>query len=250
MREWDVIRLAVQFLTRVPVGRPAWSEAAQAATIRWFACVGLLIGGVGAGVLWLASLVLPPLVSAAASTGAVLLLTGAFHEDGLADAADGLGGGSTRQRTLEIMRDSRIGTYGAVALVLVLLTKVLTLGSMTAGAAAVALVAGHTMSRASVVLAVETSRYLRDHGTGKPVAQGAGGLGVTLNLACAAAGLVVLGAVAGWDAALVGSAGATVGHLGMRCLYERRLGGYTGDCLGAVQQCSELGVLLGVLACL
>ncbi len=250
MKEWDVFRLAVQFLTRVRVGNPAWSEGAQAASIRWFSVVGLLIGAAGGGVFWLASLVLPGTVAAALSTASVLLLTGCFHEDGLADAVDGLGGGTTRERALEIMRDSRIGSYGAAAMTLAIVTKVAVLGSMPTSVAVTALVAGHAASRASVVVVVATSRYVRDHGTGKPVSQGVGPGGLTLALGGGAVGLVVLGMTAGWLPVLGAVIGLVVGHLGMRWFFERRLGGYTGDCLGATQQTSELGLLVGVLACL
>ncbi len=248
MRERDVFRLAVQFLTRVRVGRPEWSAEAQAASIRWFSVVGLLVGLATAVVLMGAASVLPGLVAGSLSTAAGLLLTGCFHEDGLADAADGLGGGTTRERTLEIMRDSRIGTYGAAALGLALLTKVASLGSMDPRVAGAALVAGHAVSRASVVVVVATSRYVRDHGTGKPVSEGVGAGGLALNLLGAVAGLVVLGAAAGWGAAGLGLVGTVGGHLAMRWFFERRLGGYTGDCLGATQQTSELGLLVGVLA--
>ena len=234
MKEWDVFRLAVQFLTRVRVGNPAWSEGAQAASIRWFSVVGLLIGAAGGGVFWLASLVLPGTVAAALSTASVLLL----------------GGGMTRERALEIMRDSRIGSYGAAAMTLAIVTKVAVLGSMPTSVAVAALVAGHAASRASVVVVVATSRYVRDHGTGKPVSQGVGPGGLTLALGGGAVGLVVLGMTAGWLPVLGAVIGLVVGHLGMRWFFERRLGGYTGDCLGATQQTSELGLLVGVLACL
>ena len=248
MSEWDRFRLATQFLTRVRVGEPPWSEKDQAASIRWYGVVGLLVGVVGAAVLLVASTRLPGLVAAALSTAAVLLLTGCFHEDGLADTLDGLGGGVTRERTLEIMRDSRIGTYGAAALGIALLTKIATLGELRPWVAAAALVAGHAVSRASVVVMVATSRYVRDHGTGKYVASGAGTGALVLNVVASAVGLAVLGLAAGWGAALVAIVGAAVGHAVMRRYVVRRLGGYTGDCLGAIQQTSELGLLVAVLA--
>lgn len=247
--EWAVLLLAVQFLTRLPV-RPDFTPARLEAGPRWYPAVGLLVGAITGAVLWLGALVLPPMLAVLLSTAAGILVTGCFHEDGFADACDGLGGGATRARALEIMRDSRLGTYGAAGLGMMLAAKVMSLGAMPVAVAVATLIAGHAASRASSVVVIATSVYVRDHGTGKPVANGLsrGGLGLALLTAGLAVGALL--AVVSWVAVLGGMLGLCLGHVAMRRRFEPRLGGYTGDCLGATQQASEIGFYLGLLACL
>jgi adenosylcobinamide-GDP ribazoletransferase len=222
----------------------------MAATVRWHPCVGLGVGLATGLAYWLAALVFPPVLAALLSTATGLLLTGCFHEDGFADACDGLGGGTTRAQVLEIMRDSRLGTYGGAGLGLMLAGKVLALGAVPVALAAWLLVAGHAASRASSVVVVASGAYVRDHGTGKPVASGIAGGGLAFALASGALALAPLALVAPLRVIAGGLLGLALGHLAMRRRFEGRLGGYTGDCLGAVQQCSEIGFYLGVLACL
>jgi adenosylcobinamide-GDP ribazoletransferase len=252
--EWAVFMLAVQFLTRLPLPPDVgWSPARMAATPRWHPGVGLLVGAAAGAVYWMASGLWPPLIAALAATAFGVVLTGAFHEDGLADACDGLGGGATRERALEIMRDSRIGSYGAIGLALVLGAKVAALaaiGEAAPAAAALALVAGHSAGRASSVVVIATGRYVRDHGTGKPVADGIGAGGLAFALATGAVGLGLLGLAVPGVAVAGALLGLVLGHVAMRQWYARRIGGYTGDCLGATQQTSEAGLYLGLLACL
>ena len=249
--QWAVFLLAVQFLTRLPVPRdPGYTPARFEAVPRYFPAVGLVVGICVAAVYLLTAQVAPPALAALVSTAAGLLITGCFHEDGFADACDGLGGGRTREAALEIMRDSRLGTYGAAGLGLMLAGKVMTLGTLPAPVAAAALVAGHAASRASVVLVIATSRYARDQGAGKPVAAGVRRADLVIALAFGALGLLLLLPLAGPVSLAGGVAGLFGGHLAMRARFERRLEGYTGDCLGAVQQTSEIGLYLGVLACL
>jgi adenosylcobinamide-GDP ribazoletransferase len=252
--EWAVFLLAVQFLTRLPLPADVgWSPSRMAATPRWHPGVGLVVGAASGAVYLAASLVWPPVIAAIAATAAGVVLTGAFHEDGLADACDGLGGGATRERALEIMRDSRIGSYGAIGLGLVLGAKVAALaaiGTVAPVAAALALVAGQAAGRASSVAVIATARYVRDHGTGKPVADGIGPRALGFALATGAAGLGLLGLALPGVAVAGGLLGLVLGHVAMRQWYARRIGGYTGDCLGATQQTSEVGLYLGVLACL
>jgi adenosylcobinamide-GDP ribazoletransferase len=252
--EWAVFLLAVQFLTRLPLPRDVgWTPSRMAATPRWHPGVGLLVGAAAGAACWAAAGLWPPLVAALAATAFGIILTGAFHEDGLADACDGLGGGTTRERALEIMRDSRIGTYGAIGLVLVLGAKVTALAAIAEvapAAAALALVAGHCAGRASSVVVIATGRYVREHGTGKPVADGMGAGGLAFALATGAAGMGLLGLVVPAVAVAGALLGLALGHAAMRQWYARRIGGYTGDCLGATQQTSEVGLYLGLLACL
>lgn len=246
-RRLEVLLLAVQFLTRLPVPRDLpWSEARQAEAMAYLPLVGLGVGGIGAAVLWGAALVFPMVVAVLMSLAATLLVTGAFHEDGLADAADGLGGGVTRERALEIMRDSRIGSYGAVSLGVVLALKVAGLVALPLWVAVAVLALGHGISRYGAVLVMFRAHYARVEGAKfAPPRISGRGHGLALGSAVAMAGALV---------ALVGGAGI-MGLVGAAILggvvtraYLRKLGGFTGDCLGATQQMAELGLILGVLA--
>ncbi len=245
--ECAVFLLALQFLTRLPVPDPGYTPARMAATPRWHPAVGALIGLLTGLVYWLAAQGVPPVLAAIMSTAFGLLLTGCFHEDGFADACDGLGGGATRERALEIMRDSRLGTYGAAGLGLMLAGKVAALAALNPGVALAALIAAHAVSRASSVLVIATSAYVRDHGTGKPVADGIPRADLKLVVATGLAALLPLAFVVPIGVVLCGLAGLVLGHWLMRRRFERRLGGYTGDCLGAVQQTSEIGFYLGLV---
>ena len=130
-RELDALRLAVQFLTRWPVRVSGiFSEERLSATVRYYPIVGALIGAFAGGVFWLAHLVFPMSLAVVLSTAASLLATGALHEDGFADVCDGFGGGADREKTLAIMRDSRLGTYGVVGLGLMLAAKILALAAL------------------------------------------------------------------------------------------------------------------------
>ncbi|MCY4486204.1 MAG: adenosylcobinamide-GDP ribazoletransferase [Deltaproteobacteria bacterium] len=252
MREqWAVFLMAVQFLTRVPVSSAdLFTEARLAAAVRYYPLVGVLVGAVAGAVFWLAHLVFPITLAVVLATVASLWVTGAFHEDGFADACDGLGGGATREQALEIMRDSRLGTYGASGLGLLLAIKILALAAAPAVVIPWLLVAAHAASGASAVIAIATGRYAREAGAAKPVADGVASVGLALALATGAAAVAPSWHLASPVAMLAALAGLVLGHLVMRGLYERKLGGYTGDCLGAVQQTSEVGYYLGAVAVL
>ena len=143
-------RAALSFLTVLPAGG---HDAAPSVSLgrAWFPAVGLLLGGLAGGALWLVSHATSPLVGAVAALAVLALLTGALHLDGLADAADGLLGGATPERRLEIMRDSRLGSFGAVVVVLVLLGDWAALAGMSPLRALAALLAGAAMARLAVV---------------------------------------------------------------------------------------------------
>lgn len=245
--EGAALALALGFLTRLPVGRAAHSPARMRASTVWLPLAGMIVGAFSAGVFLLAAQVLPPVVALLLATAATLLLTGALHEDGLADTADGLGA-RTRERALEIMRDSRIGAYGVLALGIVLALRIAALAALPVGVAAVVLVAAGGASRASAVLVVATSRYARPEGAGGFTVRPPGPRRLIVAMLPALAGLALVAWAAGWAAAGGAVLGLAAGH-GSRVLWERRLGGYTGDTLGATQQLSEVGMVLGVLAC-
>ena len=257
--EARLVLVAVQFLTRLPVriplqdGRfdPAWLHACA----RHFPLVGAAVGGWGALVLCGAAVLWPPAVAVLLSMAATVWLTGGFHEDGVADTCDGLGGAVTRERALEIMKDSRLGSYGALGLGLTLALKAAALTALlsTAGPAlaAAALVLAHGLSRAATVVMLRLLPYGGDlaHAKAKPLAQqiSRAGLAVALGWgALLAAAAVLAGWPPLWVLAVV-AATALVVAVCTRWLHQR-LGGYTGDALGATQQWTELAAYLALAA--
>ena len=241
--------LAVQFMTRLrlPFEVDYAPEAARASP-RWYPAAGVVIGAICAVMYWGAALVFPPLVAVLAAVAAGLIVTGGLHEDGFADACDGLGGTRPRERVLEIMRDSRIGTYGVLGLGMMLAAKVACLAALPGVAVPFVLIAGHAASRASVLWVMASSDYVREAGAAQAVAGGLDQRAMVTGLVTTLVALLPLIFVLPLGAVALGLAGLVAGHYAMRHRYEGRLGGYTGDCLGAVQQCSEVGFLLGVLA--
>lgn len=238
---------ALGYFTRVPV--PAWVGFAPHylhAAARYFPLVGVLVGAVGALVTWAALPWWPPGVAVLLGMAATLLLTGAFHEDGLADCVDAFGGAWQRDDVLRIMHDSRIGAFGAIALVAALLLKwqLLVTIALKGGSAVLAatLVAGHAASRAMAVSYLATLDYVRAEGKAKPVAQRLSPRGLAMVCVIGAAPLVCLSP--GFAVASVAALLALRVVLGR--YFVRRLGGYTGDCLGMAQQLAEsLIYLLG-----
>ena len=237
---------ALQFLTRLrlPV---EFSPQAQAASPRWYPGVGVVVGLIAGVIWWGAALIVPPVVAVLVATAAGLIVTGALHEDGFADACDGLGGERPRERVLEIMRDSRIGTYGVLGLGLMLATKVAALVCLPMVAVPFVLIAGHAASRASILWVMASSDYVRPAGAATGVAGGLDQRAIVTGLVTAVVALLPLLFVLPFLSVLMAVAGLVAGHYAMRHRYEARLGGYTGDCLGAVQQCSEVGFYLGAL---
>ncbi len=242
---------ALRFFTRLPLPPPP-DAGFDLNRIAWAIPVAGAVVGF-AGVLALAAaeaLGLPPLVGATLAIAALVAATGALHEDGLADVADGFGGGATRERKLAIMRDSRIGAYGAVALVLSL---VLRIGALSAalrhglGEAAGALTLAAAVSRAGALSPLALLDPARSDGAGatagrlKPQSFAAA-WGAALAIA------LVLGLTAiGLGRALTGLAGAAIGAAAMTALAHRQIGGQTGDVAGAAQQAAEIAAWCGLL---
>ena len=246
--EVPAFMLALQFMTRLRLPFEVdYSPEAARASPRWYPGAGVVIGLITGVVYWGAAALFPPVVAVLMSVAAGLIVTGGLHEDGFADACDGLGGVRPRERVLEIMRDSRIGTYGVLGLGIMLATKVAALASLPVLAVPFVLIAGHAASRASVLWVMASSDYVRDSGAAREVAGGLDQRAMMTALVTTAAALLPLVFVLPVLAVPVAVAGLAAGHYAMRHRYEGRLGGYTGDCLGAVQQCSEVGFLLGLL---
>ncbi len=241
--------VALQFLTRLRLHFEVdFTPDAARASPRWYPGAGVLIGLIAGVIYWGAALVFPPLIAVLVSVAAGLIVTGGLHEDGFADACDGLGGVRPRERVLEIMRDSRIGTYGVLGLGLMLGTKVAALAALPMAALPFVLIAGHAASRASMLWVMASSDYVRGSGAATAVAGGIDQRAIQIGLATTALALLPLLFVLPVLSVILGLAGLAAGHYAMRHRFERRLGGYTGDCLGAVQQSSEVGFYLGLLA--
>ena len=233
------IGTAVAFLTRLPVRLDAVAPLGAAA--RGFPMAGGLVGVSGALSLTAALAAgIPPLAAALLAVGTTAALTGALHEDGLADSADGLFSGASRERMLEIFRDSRIGTYGAVALILSVGLRTTALASLADGAAA--LVAVHALSRGWLPWLMHRDNPARSDGlgagAGRPDSKGAmWSAGLAFGVAAIAIGPA---------AALLAAAVSVACALGVAALARRRLGGYTGDTLGAAEQMAEIGAFLAL----
>ena len=253
--------LAVQFFTRIPVtGRLAswvgFSPARLRASAAHFPGVGWLVGALVAGFSAALLLALPdnamaPLVVAVLGTVAGVLLTGAFHEDGLADVADGLGGSSDRTRALLIMKDSRVGAFGALALVLVLLAKVALLALVGVADAPLmcwGLFAAHVASRTFPLLLIRAMTHVGDEACSKskPLADQISLASLLLAAAWLLAALVLVAWAREDIDWLVPMACATLAWLVMWRWFERRLQGFTGDCLGATQQVCEVAFYFGL----
>jgi len=249
MDHLDLIRLAAQLLTRFPVTKGVdYTPEKDAQSVGYYPAIGLLVGIVAAAAFAAMAALLNPALAAVAAVAVAALVTGGLHEDGLADTADGIGGGQTRERALEIMRDSRIGVYGAIALILVLVGKIMALASMPLWLGAAALIAGHGLSRWSMVLVMATADYQRESGAGTNVAGKVSVPSHVIAGTSALIGVVLVAVIVSPLAALGALVGLLVAHGLVRAFFQPKLKGYTGDCLGATQQISELGVYLGVLA--
>lgn len=234
---------ALMFFTRIPCARWAGhGEDDLNRAARYFPLVGIIVGAVAAVIYWAAARVFPQELAVLASMSATLWLTGAFHEDGLADAADGLGGGWDKEQVLTIMQDSRLGSYGAIAMIIALLTKFEALVHLPLAAIPLILIAGHALSRWCAVLVISTQTYVRASGKAKPLATRLSRGGLVIATLCGLAPLALLTPHLLWallPVALV--------WLWFSRLLQRRLGGYTGDCLGAMQQLCELAFYLGIV---
>jgi adenosylcobinamide-GDP ribazoletransferase len=241
------LKISVLFSTRLPFARSFAVTGADIARASWaLPLAGALIGLLGAIAYWLAHAVgLPPLPAGALALATTLVATGCLHEDGLADTADGFGGGTTRERKLEIMRDSRIGSYGACALMLSLLLRGSALASLAEAAlVAGALVAAHGSARATMPVLMWLIPRARPDGLSADAGPPPG---------ASVAAAVVLGVIA---LALGLDRGAAIAAVLLlvavvACvawLSREQVGGQTGDVLGALEQVSEITVLLAAAA--
>ncbi len=243
---WFDLLAAVQFLTRLPVPAYAYREDSLARALKFFPFVGLLVGGCAAALYLLLAPHLPALAVATFVLVLLVVLTGGFHEDALADTADGFGGGWNREQILTILRDSRIGSYGGIALVLSLIARIVLLSSLPRANVLPVLVSAHVLCRWTTL---PLSYYLAparldDASGGK--GQGARIAGMTTKATLVGGTLFsfVCAIVLLREKALSAILGAILVTLLSGMYYRRRIGGITGDCFGATNQITEIAVYL------
>lgn len=231
---------ALGLLTRIPVGSGDRDESDLARSVAWLPVVGAAIGLASAGAYVLLLGVLPDLTAAAVSTTFGVLVTGALHEDGLADTADAFGAGAGREETLRIMKDPTHGSFGVIALTLSVVLRVLAVGALTASTALLIVPVAHALGRAGAIGVMAWLPPATGDGLGAAHSHSRSTRSALLGgLSAVAIGMALLG---WWVAAfaLVAIAGALLVGL----LARRRISGYTGDVLGAVEQVIEVSLLL------
>jgi adenosylcobinamide-GDP ribazoletransferase len=236
---------ALMFYTRIPVPKSTGysAENLNKAT-RFFPLIGWIVGGLGGATIYGASYVLPFNVAIIAGLVLMVLVTGAFHEDALADFCDGFGGGYNKTQILDIMKDSRIGTYGTVGLVLLLLSKYVLLLSFGIKQIPAILLVAHALSRFNAVLLIYTANYVKAEGKSKPIGEKSSWF--TL-LVAAVFGLAPL-ALLPWQTILVLLSAIVMALIYFGYYVKKKIGGYTGDVLGALQQISEVCCYVCILA--
>jgi adenosylcobinamide-GDP ribazoletransferase len=235
---------AIRFFTRLQIpGQSGHGSVALERAIRYFPAVGLLIGAIAALVFALAALVWPKPLAVAAAIAAAIYLTGAIHEDGWSDMVDGFGGGSSRERVLAIMRDSAVGSFGAIALVMLVLFRFFSLLEIDSSRLAMALIGGYAVSRLCATYVLGALDYARPEGKAKPFANRLGRGELALATLTALLPLLFMPP----RQAVTGLLLALLATLWLGRLFKRRIGGYTGDCLGATQQLAEVAFYGGLL---
>lgn len=238
---FEDVALATQFLTRVPVPFKSLNPARLSRASAWFPVVGLLVGGGTALSYHLLSRHLGRPLPSLAVVLIMILVTGGLHEDGLADCADAFGGGWTREDRLRILKDSRIGSFGAIALILSLGARVLLLSTMPIGAVVNYLICAQVLSRwTPLPLSAMLPSARGQEGQGGRVAGKTSWITVAFGSVFAIVPVVYLLRVSAWEPVIAVLAVAVTTGLH----YQRRLGGITGDCMGATIQLSEIAVYL------
>lgn len=250
-QQFTLFFTALQFYTRLPA--PQWvfyKPENLSLSTGYLPLIGWIVGMVAAGIWWGANYLTNPSIAILCSMILSILLTGAFHEDGFADVCDGFGGGWTRDKILEIMKDSRVGTYASVGLILILALKFSLLQSISDHGNRImgVLVSGHALSRLMPVFVIYMLPYARDTDSkAKPVAEKPpfSVLMMAIGLGVAPLFGMVLWLGQPWLLAVIIFTGLLT--IGLARYFKKWIGGYTGDCLGAIQQVCEVGFYLFVV---
>lgn len=249
-KEWRNFLLALGFFTRIPVPNfPDFKESDMNGATSYFPLIGIIVGSVGAGIFSISIQFLPLNIAVLMSMASTIYLTGAFHEDGLADSADGLGGGWQREQILTIMQDSRLGTYGAVALFLILMAKLELLKALPVESIPTIVVAAHAVSRLTAVYLMASLNYVKASGKAKPLATKISLHGLTVATLFGLLPMVIMcwqmtpsimSVKVRWIFLLCLFIPMLITWVWWRNKLKKWLGGYTGDSLGAMQQICEL----------
>jgi adenosylcobinamide-GDP ribazoletransferase len=259
-RQLTLLRVAAQFLTRLPTPavagfQPQWLGQ----SLRYFPLVGGVVGLLIVAVWWVAIQWFPASVAVGLMLAASLLITGAFHEDGFADACDGFGGGASAEQVLLIMKDSRIGAFGAIGIFMLLGLKWTVVVNLPRASLPLIIVSAHIVSRWCAIGLLWRLRYVRSGSEAKsqPFDGGLSGREWLLSGLLGAVLLAIVGALPAVGISrgeatseCLGLAAAVIVAAGCGLYFKARIGGYTGDCLGATQQLSELAFMLAALAVL
>lgn len=256
-KEWRYFLLALGFFTRLPI--PSFTDFHESYlnhSTKYFPLIGIIVGVIAALSFYLSALVLPHNIAVLISMAASIYYTGAFHEDGLADSTDGFGGGWTSEQVLTIMQDSRLGTYGAIALFLALFSKFQILDSLSKSLIPFVLIAGHALSRLCAVWVIATLSYVKFNGKSKPLATKIRLADLLLanvfGLLPFTIFLSILFASNYSNHLILQLMLCVVLPISLAFIWwynklKNRLNGYTGDCLGAMQQICEIAFYFGVL---
>ncbi len=231
-------RSAVAFLTVVPLAAAAGHPGERLGRA-YFPAIGALLGLVAGVCFVMVAALTTPLIAAVAATAVLAVLTGALHLDGVADAVDGLFGGKDVARRLEVMRDPRVGSFGLVAVILVVIGDVAALASIPPSQAIVALVIAGAISRWAMLMMIATLPYVRDTGLGLAAVGAHRSFDVLLGSA-----LTTIVCLLAWRPALVSVLVAATIVLGIRTIARLRIGGATGDVYGTTAELTQLGVLI------
>ena len=249
-KELQYFLTALMFYTRIPVGEiKGWQDEFLYKSRKYFPVIGWIVGGLSAAIFYALSLILPQSVSIVMAMMSSLLLTGAFHEDGLADSCDAFGGGWSTEQVLSIMKDSRIGTYGSVALIFSFALKLLSLielAKYSTSLLILALIFAHVLSRYMALSMMQIADYVQEGEKSKSKTMASNKL---TKLDFLIASLFAVPALFLWaevyQAIIV--VPMFLATLYLRRYFIRRIGGYTGDALGMTQQVTELIAYLGLL---
>ncbi len=235
------------FITRIPV--PKWvgySEDQLNRCNRYFPLVGIVVGAFGGFIYWLSNFIFPVSISVILSMGSTILLTGAFHEDGFADVCDGFGGGWTKDKIMTIMKDSRVGAYGMIGVILLFILKYAALNTIPTHIYVFTLIAGHSISRLMAVTTMYNLPYVREDESSKSKP-------VTKNLhikdlwIAVIIGLLTLLVFQNFIVYLT-IIPVLIAKLWLDKYFKKWIGGYVGDCLGTIQQVTEVVFYLSLIA--
>jgi len=230
--------VALSFLTRIPVRHKHEPQVGSAAP--WFPFVGIVVGAIVGGVAWGVSNLTTPLVGAAVGVLCGVLITGAFHEDGLADIADAFVGGWTTEQRLKILKDPLHGSYGVAALCGSIVLRVCALSAIPPREMFVTAITAHCLARAGALALMLTTALARHEGLGSDYVKSLRTSSTTISLIVSLAIVIVLTGV--WAVAAVGA--TIVGAMTLRFWSKKKIGGITGDVLGAAEQVSEALILV------